>query len=109
VIASWSREWNCGNKCKKKGSGGWYFDRDNLYSKADESHRVHCHPCRNKMLHRSLADMRKVSAQQEAIKQAETNRKAQARMSAFGTGLVIGKTLLVIAGGALGIPVPTGA
>jgi hypothetical protein len=91
VIACWSREWVCQPKCKKLKSGGWHFDRDILYAKADESHRVHCQPCRNKMLRRALLDMKDVSAQQQARKNADTVRNVK-------TGITIGNILLALAG-----------
>ena len=98
VIHSWSRQWSCATKCKKVGAGGWEFCRQALYSTADDSHRVHCQPCRNKMLTRTLADMKEVEAQQAAKKQAESARKVNQGVTGFKTGMAIGGILLNLAG-----------
>jgi len=92
VIHRWSRELVCVPKCKKVKPGGWSIVREKLYALADESHRVHCQPCRNKLLRRTLVDMKDVSAQQQARKDAEITRNVK-------TGITIGNILLALAGG----------
>jgi len=104
VIHSWSRQWTCQNKCKKVKGGGWEFCRQKLGSKADDSHRVHCQPCRDKLLRGTLTDMKEVSAQQAARKQAESTHKFSAGVTGFKTGMAIGGILLNLAG----IPAPVG-
>lgn len=91
VIHRWSRELVCAQKCKKVKPGGWGIVRGKLYALADESHMVHCQPCRNKLLRRTLVDMADVSAQQQARKNADTVRNVK-------TGITIGNILLALAG-----------
>lgn len=106
IIASWSRDYTCAQKCTKKKGGPHFIDRQQLYSKAHMGSHVHCKPCRDKMLHPqgpALLDIQKTDERQRERQSTDRARKktqkAQCVAAGVKLGAIVGQVVLAGLGG----------